>query len=63
MDHRPDHLRERWLHHTLICHGAGLLLWTRLSNGKLLADGKKWTGFTDEEEAAVNVAFGMTLND
>ena len=47
----------------LICHGAGLLLWTRLSNGKLLADGKKWTGFTDEEEAAVNAAFGMTLND
>lgn len=37
----------------LICHGAGLLLWTRLSNGRLLAEGKKWTGFTDEEEAEV----------
>lgn len=47
----------------LICHGAGLLLWTRLSNGKLLAKGKKWTGFTDEEEAQVNAAFGMTLNE
>lgn len=48
---------------TLICHGACLLLWTRLSNGKLLAEGKKWTGFTDEEEELVNKAFGMELND
>lgn len=48
---------------TLICHGSSLLLWTRLSNGKLLADGKKWTGFTDEEEDEVNAAFGMTLNE
>lgn len=48
---------------TLICHGSGLLLWTRLSNGKLLAEGKKWTGFTDAEEEEVNVAFGMTLNE
>ncbi|MNV98553.1 hypothetical protein D3C71_1938190 [compost metagenome] len=28
-----------------------------------MADGKKWTGFTDEEEEEVNTAFGMTLND
>lgn len=48
---------------TLICHGSSLLLWTRLSNGKLLAEGKKWTGFTDDEEVDVNKAFGMTLND
>lgn len=48
---------------TLICHGACLLLWTRLSNGKLLAEGKKWTGFTDEEEEIVNKAFGMKLNE
>ena len=48
---------------TLICHGSSLLLWTRLSDGKLLADGKTWTGFTDEEEEVVNQAFGMTLND
>lgn len=47
----------------LICHGSCLLLWTRLSNGSLLAHGKKWTGFTDEEEDAVNKAFGMTLNE
>ncbi len=27
------------------------------------AMGKKWTGFTDEEEKEVNTAFGMTLNN
>jgi putative intracellular protease/amidase len=47
----------------LICHGSSLLLWTRLSDGSLLAKGKKWTGFTDEEEEDVNKAFGMKLND
>ncbi len=47
----------------LICHGSSLLLWTRLSDGKLLAEGKKWTGFTDGEEDEVNEAFGMKLND
>lgn len=46
-----------------ICHGSALLLWTRLSNGRLLADGKKWTGFTDEEENEVNTLFGVTLNE
>lgn len=48
---------------TLICHGSSILLWARLSDGSLLADGKRWTGFTDGEEDAVNQAFGMILND
>jgi putative intracellular protease/amidase len=48
---------------TLICHGSALLLWTRLSNGRLLAEGKKWTGFTNEEEEQINRTFGMTLNE
>lgn len=48
---------------SLICHGSSLLLWTRLSNGTLLAGGKKWTGFTDAEEADVDAAFGMRLNE
>lgn len=48
---------------TLICHGSSLLLWTRLSDGKLLAERKKWTCFTDAEEDEVNKAFGMKLND
>lgn len=47
----------------LICHGTSLLLWTRLSNGKLLADGKTWTGFADSEEDMINNMFGMTVND
>lgn len=47
----------------LICHGSALLLWTRLSDGSLLAHGRQWTGFTNEEEDDVNRAFGMTLND
>ncbi len=41
----------------------GAPLWTRLSDGKLLVEGKKWTGFTDAEEEEVNAAFGMTLNE
>lgn len=34
-----------------------------LSDGTLLAEGKKWTGFTDKEEEVLNKAFGMKLND
>ena len=47
----------------LICHGTSLLLWTRLSDGTLLADGKTWTGYSDSEEAMNNEAAGMELND
>jgi putative intracellular protease/amidase len=34
----------------LVCHATCLLLDTRLSNGKLLVEGKTWTGFADSEE-------------
>ncbi|MGO1245739.1 MAG: type 1 glutamine amidotransferase domain-containing protein, partial [Sphingobacterium sp.] len=47
----------------LICHGTSLLLWTKLSDGNLLADGKTWTGFADSEEDMINKMFGMTVND
>jgi len=47
----------------LICHGTSLLLWTKLSDGTLLADGKTWTGFADSEENMINEMFGMTVND
>lgn len=47
----------------LICHGTSLLLWTRLSDGQLLADGKTWTGFADSEEDMINEMFGMKVND
>lgn len=45
----------------LICHGTSLLLWTRLSDGTLLADGKTWTGYADSEEAMNNQAAGVTI--
>ena len=47
----------------MLCHGTSLLLWTRLANGSLLADGKTWTGYSDAEEEMNNQAAGMTLND
>ena len=47
----------------LICHGTCLMLWTRLSDGTLLADGRTWTGYPDSEENMMNAAVGMTVND
>lgn len=47
----------------LICHGTCLLLWTRLSDGTLLADGKTWTGYPDSEEQMMDAALGMKVNE
>lgn len=47
----------------MICHGTCLMLWTTLSDGTLLADGKTWTGYPDSEEEMMNAALGMTVND
>lgn len=47
----------------LICHGTCLLLWTTLSDGSLLADGKTWTGYPDSEEAIFDKMAGMKIND
>lgn len=47
----------------LICHGTCLLLWTTLSDGTLLADGKTWTGYPDSEEAMMDAALGMKVNE
>ena len=44
-----------------ICHGSVILLKTRLSNGKLLADGKQWTGFCDAEEEIVDKAYSRQV--
>ncbi|MEO1668948.1 MAG: type 1 glutamine amidotransferase domain-containing protein [Chloroflexota bacterium] len=44
-----------------LCHGSSLLLWTRLSDGTLLADGKTWTGYCDAEEEITNQAAGTTV--
>ncbi len=34
----------------VICHGTCILLKVKLSNGKLLVEGKTWTGFANSEE-------------
>lgn len=34
----------------VICHATCMLLKTKLSNGKLLVEGKTWTGFANSEE-------------
>lgn len=47
----------------LICHGTSLLLWTTLNDGKLLADGRTWTGFADSEEEMINQMFGRKVNE
>lgn len=47
----------------MICHGSCLMLWTRLSDGTLLADGKTWTGYPDSEEEMMNAALGTTVNE
>lgn len=48
---------------SLICHGSSLLLWARTSDGRLVAEGKRWTGYSDAEEEAANQAAGITLSD
>lgn len=48
----------------MLCHGTSLLLWTRLSDGTLLADGKTWTGYCDAEEEMNNqAAGGIKINE
>ncbi|CAN5518728.1 type 1 glutamine amidotransferase domain-containing protein [soil metagenome] len=44
-----------------ICHGSVILLKTRLTNGKLLAEGKQWTGFCDAEEEIVDKAYSKQV--
>lgn len=44
-----------------VCHATTLLLETKLSNGKLLVDGKTWTGFADAEEDFADQAVGMQI--
>ncbi len=44
-----------------ICHGTCILLKTKLPNGKLLVDGKKWTGFAASEEQYADNYVGMKI--
>ena len=45
----------------VICHATCILLKTRLSNAKLLVDGKTWTGFANSEEAYADAFVGQRI--
>lgn len=44
-----------------ICHGTVILLKTKLPKGKLLVEGKKWTGFASSEEQYADNYVGMQI--
>ncbi len=44
-----------------ICHGTCALLRARTSDGKLLVEGKTWTGFANSEEDFADNAAGVTI--
>ena len=45
----------------VICHAACVLLKTRLSDGRLLVDGKTWTGFANSEERYADDSAGQVI--
>lgn len=44
-----------------VCHSTTLLLEAKTSNGKLLVEGKTWTGFANSEEEYADQAVGMKI--
>jgi pimeloyl-ACP methyl ester carboxylesterase len=44
-----------------ICHGTAVLLNAKLPNGKFLVEGKKWTGFANNEEQYADNYVGMKI--
>ena len=44
-----------------LCHGSVILLKTKLSDGRFLAEGKRWTGFCDAEETVVDKAYSKRV--
>lgn len=44
-----------------VCHGTCILLKTKLSSGKLLVDGKTWTGFANSEETYAEKVVGSKI--
>ena len=42
----------------VVCHGTCILLKVRMSDGKLLVEGKTWTGFANSEERFAEKAVG-----
>lgn len=45
----------------VICHATCILLKARTSNGKMLVEGKTWTGFANSEEDFVDQFVGMRV--
>jgi putative intracellular protease/amidase len=45
----------------VICHATCVLLKTRLSNGRLLVEGKTWTGFANAEEKFADEYVGQRI--
>lgn len=45
----------------LVCHATCLLLETKLSSGKLLVEGKTWTGFANAEEKFADDFVGQKI--
>jgi putative intracellular protease/amidase len=46
----------------VLCHGTCLLLGARLNDGRLLVEGKTWTGFANSEEDFAEKAVGRTIH-
>lgn len=44
-----------------VCHSTTLLLGARQSDGRLIVDGKQWTGFANAEEDFADQAVGMKI--
>lgn len=44
-----------------ICHGTCILLQARRADGELIVDGKRWTGFANSEEDAVDAGAGRPV--
>jgi putative intracellular protease/amidase len=44
-----------------VCHGTCVLLKTRLPDGRLLVEGKTWTGFADAEERVADDYVGRKI--
>ncbi|WP_420399786.1 type 1 glutamine amidotransferase domain-containing protein [Flagellimonas sp.] len=44
-----------------VCHSTTLLLEAKISDGKLLVDGKTWTGFANAEEAYADEVVGQKI--
>ena len=46
---------------SIVCHATCVLLKTKTSDGKLLVDGKTWTGFANSEEAYADAFVGQKI--